>query len=139
MEKSNCGPERGYAALMSTLIICTVLTVLAIQSGTSVYFARLSALEAEYRAIGYGLAHSCAQVVLFELSADPTYRPKPAGDEVWLDPERNCRIESVTETDTGSTLVVSGRHENFKTVLEIRIEEDAASRPPFHIISFREI
>ncbi len=130
---------RGYAALLSTLIICGILTALAFQAGTGAYLARLSALETEYAAAAQSNAYSCAQIVLFELSADLTYRPQNEGDYVQLSSSEGCRIESVTLQNEQFTTIVTGSHRGFIATLEIILIKRPGSRPPFTIISFRKI
>jgi len=130
---------RGYAALISTLIVCATLSSLAFGAGMSAYLARLSVLEAEYKALSRSHAYSCTQVALFELSADWNYRPREGGDEVLLTPHTSCRITSVIAEGSYVTVRTTGEHGRFYTELEFRLEERRTSRPPFLMLFFREI
>ncbi|MGK2912587.1 MAG: hypothetical protein ACSLE1_22740 [Sphingobium sp.] len=105
----------------------------------STYLARLSALEAERKAVSQARAHSCAQVALFELSADPSYAPQEGGDVVWLSEEERCVIESVLSEGNELFVIVSGAHEGFRSRMELRLQENTISRPAFLVLSFREI
>ena len=130
---------RGYAALISTLIISAVLTVLAFQASTSAYLARLSVSEAAMKLQSRANAYSCGQIALFELSADRDYRPMPGGDAVSLSPEEPCAIESVTEEGERMIVLVRGSSRGSHTTLEIMLLEEPASPPGFRVLSFREI
>lgn len=130
---------RGYAALITTLIVCTVLTALCLRAGTSTYLTRLSALEYGFAAIARANAYSCAQIALFEISADWQYQPRTQGDLVTLSRDTACTIESVVREDSKTTVTVSSDHNGFEKRLEILIEKNVGARPPFTIISFREI
>ena len=130
---------RGYAALIPTLIVCTVLTVLGFQASMSTYLARLASDESERALESRANAHSCAQITLFELSADPAYRPHHAGEYVELSSEMACVISSVVQSESGVTVTVKGSSGRFHTVLQLVLEERPGSRPPFVIRTFREI
>lgn len=130
---------RGYAALITTLIVCTVLTVLSLQGGMSVYLLRLTELEADYKSISRAHAHSCAQIAQFELSADPTYRPSEGGDVVEFAPNSFCKIVRVIEENNEVSAYVSGEYRKFTTVLELRLQKNIISSPSFLVLSFREI
>lgn len=130
---------RGYAALITTLFLCAVLTVLAFSSATRTYLFRLSVLEDERGLISRAHAYSCAQILLFELSADMRYRPHPEGDAVDLTEDTSCTIESIDKNGSILRSVVSGTHEGISTRLEILLEERSSMRPPFVLQSVMEI
>ncbi|MES2668099.1 MAG: hypothetical protein V4644_00175 [Patescibacteria group bacterium] len=130
---------RGYAALIPTLIVCVVLTALGFQASTSTYLARVASDESAYAFESREHAHSCAQIALFELSADPGYRPHEAGDLVELAEGNACVIASVITEESLVIVTVTGSSRSFHTVLELVLEDRPGSRPPFSIRSFREI
>lgn len=132
-------PPRGYAALITTLLLCAVLTALAFSSATRTYLLRLSALENETALTSRAYAYSCVQVALFELSADITYRPHEDGESVDLSVDALCIIESAVETDSQLRVVVIGEYEDSITRLEVLLEELPGIRPPFRVQSVREI
>jgi|GEM_PF-3348216 len=131
--------QRGYAALLATLIISAVTLALAFQAGVSGYFARLAVLEAEYKAISRGHAYSCSQIALFELSANTSYRPKEDGDIVTLGKDTFCTIKSIESANDLITVVVYGSHKNAYTAFEFILKKKPLSEPPFIILDFREI
>lgn len=106
----------------------------------SVYLVRVSALEFEYKQMSRGYAYACAQAALFELSSDRSYRPARGGDTLHLTPDLSCRIESVDVYQDAYRAVVSGRHENALTLLELTLNEEiSATSTHFRAFFSREI
>ncbi|MDP2156936.1 MAG: hypothetical protein Q8K68_04410, partial [Nitrospirota bacterium] len=83
-------------------------------------------------------AYTCAQIVLFELSADRNYLPSKEGDVVFITGENTCLIEEIVREKNQYRVTVSGSYEAFKRVLEVQLVETIEEESPF-IISFREI
>ncbi len=131
--------SRGYAALITTLFLCAVLTALAFSSATRTYLLRLSALWNEDALMSRAHAYSCMQVALFELSTDLTYRPHEDGEVVDLSVDALCTIESIVEIDSLLRIIVQGEQKDSITRLEVFLEELPGLRPPFRVESVREI
>lgn len=131
--------SRGYAALITTLFLCAVLTALSFSSATRTYLLRLSALRNEDTLMSRARAYSCVQVALFEISADQTYRPHEDGEVADLSADALCTIESITEEGSLLRIVVQGEHEDSITRLEVFLEELPGLRPPFRVEFVREI
>lgn len=129
---------RGFAALVPVLLLSAVLLMLALASASGAYLARLEALEAEYAAQARMDAHTCGQVALFELAADPSYAPPAGGHAVWLTSESACRIESVTRAGM-TRVIVSGTKESMRVTLEMLLDPVPGEEPPFVLTSLREI
>ena len=132
-------PIKGFSALTTTLVISAVLSVLAFQAGTSAYLARLAALEAEYAAISNANAYSCAQIALFEMSADWSYVPAVGGDRVRLTADTDCRIQSVEGEGDVRVVTVRSSYRQAHSALRIELERLPSGKPSFRVISFRKI
>ena len=74
--------HRGFIALISALLISTVLLGLAATLCMSSLFARLDALSQEYHRVALGLAESCAQVALLKVAQNYAYDPTVDADYV---------------------------------------------------------
>lgn len=133
-------PVRGYAALLSTIIICAALSAFAYQTGAAAYQMRLSILEKEYATQGRELAYSCAQAALYMLASDISYRPRETGDKVMLDSTQECWIESIESTPRAIRMIVHAQTEGFYSALEIVVEPHPENTTvPFLFTSLREI
>ncbi len=65
--------QRGFIALISAVIISTVLLTLAVSIGSSTFFARFDALNHEYKRLSLGFAESCVTTALGKIGADYNY------------------------------------------------------------------
>lgn len=66
-------PQRGFIALISAVIISTVLLTLAVSIGSNTFFARFDALNREYKRLSLGFAESCITTALGKIGADYNY------------------------------------------------------------------
>jgi hypothetical protein len=108
----------GFIALISTIIIATVLMGLALTISGGSVFARLDALHAEYKRISLGLADSCSNVALLRIGQNYNYTPAAGGDLVTIGQDaqgrlETCTIESVAfpngKTGVQNTVVITSR------------------------------
>ncbi len=90
---------RGFVALISTLIIATALTGLAMEASKDAYYARLSVLHAAYAEGARLAARTCTNIALLRLAQDISYKPPPNGETVPLGKKEGCRIDSIIEMD----------------------------------------
>ena len=128
----------GFAALLPVMITSILLLTLSVGATTSSYLVRLSALEAEHAAKARGNAYTCAQIALFELSADRRYIPSEAGDAVFITGENTCLIEKIVREENQYVVTVHGSYAEFTRVLELHLTENTETGSPF-AVSFREI
>lgn len=91
MQKQN---TRGFIALMSSVIISTVLLGLALTAGASGAFSRFDALNAEYKRVSLALAESCANSALLKIAQNYNYAP--AGEVVTIGVDGQGRTETCT-------------------------------------------
>src|SRR3990167_911045 len=102
--------ERGFVALISTLIISAILLGLVFTAGAASFYARFDSLGIENKRVSLGLAESCIEIALLALSTStapsalsPTNQIVPVG----IDPQWNpttCVIESVTHAGGVATI-----------------------------------
>lgn len=65
----------GFMALVSMLILSTVLVMLMLANSTSTFFARFDVLGKENKVIAENLAQSCINTALLKLAEDYNYDP----------------------------------------------------------------
>jgi hypothetical protein len=67
--------QRGFIALMSTIVICAVLLTLMASTDVGSFYARADALGSENKDAAVALAESCINVALLALAAstDPVH------------------------------------------------------------------
>ncbi len=66
-------PTRGFIALISAIIISTVLLSVAATLGQGSFFARFDGLNGEYRTLAQGMANSCLRIALIKIRDDYDY------------------------------------------------------------------
>jgi hypothetical protein len=88
--------ERGYIALLTSIILSAMLFGITMTANSSGVFARFDALNSEYKRVALGLAESCQNAALLRMSQNYTYAPAGVGDSVDVGNGNHCTIESVT-------------------------------------------
>lgn len=63
--------QRGFVALMSTIIISAVLLVLVVGGSLSGWYSRSNVLDAELKQRSGALADACVDVILLQLASGP--------------------------------------------------------------------
>ncbi len=66
-------PHRGFIALISAVIISTVLLTIAVSIGANTFFSRFDALNHEYKRLSLGFAESCVTTALGRIGANYNY------------------------------------------------------------------
>lgn len=88
---------RGFIALLSALIISTVLLLIATGGSLSGFYTRMNSLGNEYKERSFALAEACVQHTLLALLYDPLY----AGDATTtLSGSEACYTGSISKTGT---------------------------------------
>ncbi len=85
--------NKGFIALIASVLISVVLLGLSSTVGMVSWYARLGVAEAEDYQLAKILAQSCVEVVELRLAENPHYAQTP-GEEVSLG-EQTCTIVSV--------------------------------------------
>lgn len=87
--------EKGFVALVSTLLISAVLLVLMYTTSAGSFYVRSDALGTEFKRVSVGLSESCSNAALLKISQNYNYTPDVNGDIVTVGPD-TCLIKSVT-------------------------------------------
>lgn len=85
--------NRGFIALMSAILISTVLLALLVTSNMSSFYVRFDVQDAQSKREARALAEACANVALLRLTQN--YQYDPHSDTVSVG-ERVCSIRSIT-------------------------------------------
>jgi hypothetical protein len=117
--------ERGFVALVSTLIISAVLMSIVIGAGAAGWYARLDALGSESKRIALSLAESCASVALTALatSTDPTHlvivnQSVHIGADSLGNP-LTCTIVNIAHNGTDATINTHAEFNNSYSAVEV--------------------
>ena len=109
---------RGFVALISTLIIATALTGLAMEASKDAYYARLSVLHTAYAEGARLAARTCTNIVLLRLAQDISYAPGN-GESIPLSKNEGCSIDSITVVSDIYTIhsssLVRGSYSSWET------------------------
>lgn len=135
------GPRRGYVALLSVLIISTILTVTVFAAGTSAFLARFDVLDHEDHAEAVRLAVTCIYAAAYSLTKDHMHRPAGGGTLISFefgDAIRSCRIERITQDTDELTVQTSARVRESSAVLTARIRLSSENSLP-ELVSWQEI
>jgi hypothetical protein len=104
----NISSPRGYIAVVSALIISTLLTVLVFATGTDAFLARYDVLDYENHLQARHFALSCLYAGLFSISVDPSYHVSSAGISITTEyPAHSCRITNVSISRTEATITAT--------------------------------
>ena len=98
-------PQQGFIALMSAIIIATILLLVATTGGLTGIFARGDALDAELKARSVAAADACVDQALLALANDPGYTANP-NPVFTLNALDKCTILSVVTAGGLSTTTV---------------------------------
>ena len=87
--------QRGFIALISSVVISTILLGLALTAGASGALSRIDALNSEYKRVSLALAESCANTALLKIAQNYNYTPG-AGETVSIGTDGQGRPETCT-------------------------------------------
>lgn len=130
--------ERGFIALISTVVISAILIILMAEVGMASFFARFDAVGNESKRIALARAESCVNVGLLALatSTDPAHYT--ASDQIVTvdsdargNPE-TCTVKTITHTGSTATISAYASFNNSYSTVSAQV-----SLPPdVHIISW---
>lgn len=102
-------PRRGYAALISVLVLSAVLTTLAFAAALEGSFARSGTLDGEYGAEARGLSDACVRWALLRYAEDPSFRIPASGTVLHLAQGLACTVDSLEVRNDGLTVQTHAR------------------------------
>lgn len=118
--------NRGFVALITSVIISAVLLMVAINLSLTGFYARSNLLDFELKETSYHLAEACIDTAILKLINNPNYNP--TDESVNID-GNECAIESITS----NVIKAKANYRNYITNLEVEINPSDMS-----IIRFEE-
>ena len=88
--------EGGYIALMSAIIVASVLTIAVFSMSYKSFTTRFNLLVVEYKKRSLNLAEACIHIAILKIIEDNSY----AGSETIVFGDDECRIINITGTYT---------------------------------------
>jgi hypothetical protein len=81
---------RGYAALISVILISSLLLILTISANFSGFLSTQDIFLALERIEADQATRNCMQIVQLRMRQEPEYLPSPSGDLVWISRHQSC-------------------------------------------------
>ncbi len=106
--------QRGFMALISTIIISIILLSMAVSLNLTNFYAQSNTLDSEFKEISFNLAESCIQIALLKIIQNPNYHPD---SEVVKINSNTCTIILINN----NTVETSANYKNYITNLRATI------------------
>lgn len=106
--------NRGFVALITSVIISAVLLIVATNLSLTGFYARSNLLDFELKEMSYHLAEACIDTAILKIINNPNYNP--TNESVDID-GNECVIESVIE----NTIKTKADYRNYITNIEVEI------------------
>jgi hypothetical protein len=126
--------RRGYIALITIIIICSILSIITFSASTRSILERISENNSENKEASRILADSCAYRAIGYYIQDSSY--SPSNQTIQLFPGKNCTILSLTMQNSLLYIQTIGNISDSYTQMNITAQETAQSIIP---ISWAEI
>jgi hypothetical protein len=110
MTKPKHQNRKGFMALISTIIISTILLLVAINLNLSNFYRRANVLDFELKAESSQLAESCLNIAILKIIRDKNYNPNNENIKI---SENYCTIKS----RSGNTIETTANYKNYITNL----------------------
>ena len=124
-------PESGFVALMSVIITSAILLIMVYTILTSSFFARFDALDGENKLVSYQLAEGCVNsaIIAISLGNGTTGCVSLGGVCGGADPQRVCRVCSITPVGNITTITTRARYNGAFTNLTVSFDTSASNYP----------
>ena len=116
MRKQN-KKNRGFIALMSAIIISTILVLVAANLSLSGFNSRFNILESETKERSSALADSCIDIALIGFAQNSSY----SGNVTATVGENTCKISAITTSGSNKVFKTQGIFSNSYTNLKITV------------------
>jgi hypothetical protein len=100
---------RGYIALISVLLISTVLTVLVLTENQAAFFTRMNMLDTESNTEAKAAVHSCIQLAALGLATETYSIPLSTPQSIPLYGNQSCSIDLIEGTPVDATIHIHAR------------------------------
>jgi len=119
----NSRSPRGYIAVVSALILCSILTLLVLTESVTSFWSRFQELYAEHKSQSVALAESCVYEALAEYEEDPLSVETISNQSIYGDSENetadnSCVIDLIT-FDTSARIVRIQTHAEIENIYDI--------------------
>ncbi len=106
--------NKGFIALITSIIISAVLLLVATNLSLTGFYARSNILDFELKEISFNLAEACVDTAILKIINNSSYHP--TNEIVGIENE-SCIIESIT----GNVIKTKADYRNYITNLEVEI------------------
>ncbi len=110
MRYNQVGPQGGFIALISAIIIASLLISITVALNLSGFFGRFNILDSELKEVSLSLAEACADTAILKLQGDMNYTPPAPPGEVVLVGTDQCTIWSVSTGAFPKTIKTQARY-----------------------------
>lgn len=110
--------NNGFTALVSSIIISSILLIIAVDVGFVSYYNSLNISDSESKEMSSSLADACLDLALLRLVQNPTY----SGNETVLVSENSCLIGQIQASGSQKIFNIKGVYKNTHTNLNIIID-----------------
>ena len=120
--------QGGYIALISAVIISSLLLIITFTVNFSNFFARFNILDSEYKKVSTGLAEGCADTAILELSKDNAWQPNGGtGDLLVSIDDKSCKICEVENVGSPTIIRTRAVHQKAYTNLEVTVTANGST------------
>lgn len=106
--------QKGYIAIMTSIILSLMMMLVAISLGSANLFTRLNVVDFGNKQLSYFIARSCLNDALFKLADSPSY----TGNETLMISDRTCVLSTITVSGSDKIIqakaIISGSTTNLK-------------------------
>jgi len=150
MNHRNFKYNRGFIALISSIMLSLILFGLTLRVSGGNFSARTNALSAEFKQISKALSRSCGQSALLRLREEYWYVPEENGDDVAVGEDICIILEVEHSTEDAAThtkevaILTKGSYRGAHTILktQVRMTNPAfisASSPLVELLYIAEV
>lgn len=133
--------QRGFIALMSTIVISAIVLALMMSTGLASFYARFDALGSENKREAFALAESCVNVGLLALATSsdaahyaPNNQIVSVGTDAWGNP-LTCTIKNILYNGSDATVDTYASSDNSFD----NVSATVSLVPSIRIISWKEL
>lgn len=115
----NYNTQKGFIALISSIVMSAILLLITTTLSLSSFFTRFTILESEYKEKSSALAEACVDSALVKIALDNAYSPS---NETVQFGNNICLINGVTTISGQKTIATQGNYQESYTNLSVTIQ-----------------
>ena len=109
--------QSGYIALMSVVLVSTMLLMIALENSKGAFFVRFAVFGEEQKLISRSLAYSCTRLGILSVREDKYY----SGQETLNLTDGDCQIGYVRRTEVAAMFFAAAEFMGAYTGLDIEV------------------